>query len=277
MRNPPALWFLGLCAALLGSACSDSTLPVPRGDSTVAATASGTQPRSAYTLPPLDVTVPRCDPTLEQSFCEDDGGGTCMTSAGEPQLGGVSTASSCGGPGAGTGDGGDGGGGGSGGSTGPGTACPDYGCEGPDPELDLSLDTQRDTIPPSDCSDPNNTHWEKLYCRSTVDSTQASKTRQALDRIGTRGAECAALAQKGRDMLAAGQLLFFTWTEGDAAGYGHPNTGIQIAAQMVAHYDPLQPDQDLEHTLVHELDHVFRRDHVDSAGMETPNTALCGG
>jgi hypothetical protein len=135
---------------------------------------------------------------------------------------------------------------------------------------------QRDTIPPSDCFAPTLTQWEHAYCRSTTDSTQARKTLQALDRIEIRGPECAELAQKGREMLAAGELRFFEWIEGDAAGYGHPNTGIQIAAGIVTRYDPLQPDPDFENVLVHELDHVFRRDHIDAGGDNTPNTALCG-
>jgi hypothetical protein len=170
--------------------------------------------------------------------------------------------------------GGDGGGGTPGGTTEPTTPCPTSGCT--EPEMTLATDMARDTIPPDDCFDPDNTAWEKLYCRSAIDTTQARKTRQALDRIAQRGSECAVLAQKGREMIDSGEIRFFLWTEGDDAGYGHPNTGIQIAAQMVARYDPLQPDQDFEHVLVHELDHVFRRNHIDSSGWNTPNTALCG-
>jgi hypothetical protein len=141
--------------------------------------------------------------------------------------------------------------------------------------MTLGTDMQRDTIPPDDCLDPNNTTWQQLYCRSAIDTTQARKTSQALDRIAARGAECAILAQKGREMLAAGEILFFIWTVGYDAGYGHPNTDIQIAAGMVARYDPLQQDPDFEHVLVHELDHMFRREHIDSSGWDTPNTALC--
>lgn len=160
---------------------------------------------------------------------------------------------------------------------GPGTpSCPDSGCTQPEPEMSLATDMLRDTIPPSSCVDPSNTHWQQLFCRSSVDSAQAAKTRQALDRIAARGAECAVLAQKGREMLANGELRFFVWMQGDDAGYGHPNTGIQIAAQVLARYDPLQPDQDFEHVLVHELDHVFRRDHLEGDTWNTPSTAQCG-
>lgn len=71
-----------------------------------------------------------------------------------------------------------GGGGAGGGSKTP--VCPDSGCTEPDPEpepeISLANDMQRDTIPPSSCTDPNNTAWQQLYCRSLLpDSTQYRK------------------------------------------------------------------------------------------------------
>lgn len=260
---------------LFSAACVDSTLPPQEEEKQLAGISpGGAQPSQALVLPPVDVIVPRCDPSLDLSFCEDE---DCMTSTETQQPDdGFSTIMSCGGPGD-PGSPGSPGGPGSGGAGSPAVPpCPDYGCTEPEPDVTFTTDMVRDTIPPSDCLASTNTHWQQLYCRSSIDSIQTRKTRQALDRISTRGPECAVLAQRGREMLAAGTIRFFTWMQGDDAGYGHPNTGIQLASQMAARYDPSQADQDFEHVLVHELDHVFRRDHLEGQTWHTLNTALCG-
>lgn len=175
--------------------------------------------------------------------------------------------------------GGGGGGTGGGGKT---PSCPDYGCPDPEPEpefiLSLENDLQRDTIPPADCADPNNSAWQKLYCRATLpDSIQQSKVQAALDRIAARGEACAVVAQLGRSMLAAAEIRFFEWRTGDATAYGHPNTDIQIAQELIARYDPTKADQDFEHVLVHEIDHMLRLDHIGQDRWDTPHTAQCGG
>jgi hypothetical protein len=271
-RAHPFLHWLFVAVTLFFAGCADSTLP-PRGEEEQPAAISpaGVRPSDALTMPWYNVVVPRCDPDLDLSFCEEE---DCMNSAVEQQPEDeFSAIVSCGGPG----DPGSPGGPGSGGDGNPTVPpCPDYGCTEPEPEVTLATDMMRDTIPPSDCAAPTNTHWQQIYCRSSIDSEQASKTRQALDRIAARGAECAVLAQKGREMLAAGAIRFYSWTKGDEAAYGHPNTDIQIGAQIVGRYDPSQPDQDFEHILVHELDHMFRRDHIEGQTWHTPNTALCG-
>jgi hypothetical protein len=265
--------FLMFSAVLGASACADSTLPPTDQPSSIGFEQLG--PSTDLLLPPVLVSVPHCDPYTDLNNCEEDDGGQCMTATdatASPDE--FVTPSTCLPDGGDAGGGTDGGTGGDG-STSPDPTCPESGCT--EPEVTLENDMERGTIPPDDCLNPNNTNWQKIYCRSTIDTTQARKTRQALDRIAQRGPECEILAQKGLEMLQAGEIRFFTWTEGDDSGYGHPNSDIQIAAQMVARYDPLLEDQDFEHVLVHELDHVFRRDHIDPPyNWHTPNTALCG-
>jgi len=140
-----------------------------------------------------------------------------------------------------------------GGGTNP--TCPDTGCP-PAEEPSLADDMDRDTIPPADCFDPNNDRWEKVYCRATLpDTSQLRKTHQALNRITERGEACAILAQKGRELLASGQITFFAPEGTDAGGYGHRNTGIQLDAGFPAYYD--YPDSRFEKVLVHEIDHVL--------------------
>jgi hypothetical protein len=134
----------------------------------------------------------------------------------------------------------------------------------------------RDTLPPN-CSDPNLTQWQRLYCFRAVppDSAQKRATLQALDAIAARGAECAAIAQKGRELLASGQIQFFVPLEGDAGGYGHRNTGIQLNEASVRLYGTV--GSSFEATLVHEIDHVLGfHDHIDAAGLQTPHMAQCG-
>lgn len=204
-----------------------------------------------------------CDPRTTD--CGDGGWDTCITSAPVTDDAGVVYVSSC--PGGGTEPGG-------GGGTGSGTGDGDDGSSG---TASLSRDMERDTIPPNNCDDPNNTPWQDLYCR-TLEPTplQVQKLYQALDRIAARGPECAVVVQTGRDLLARGEIRFFVGQPGDAGGYGHPNTGIQLEVGLVTYYDPSDPGSLFEHHLVHEIDHVLRLGHVDPANLETPHTAACG-
>jgi hypothetical protein len=136
-------------------------------------------------------------------------------------------------------------------------------------------DLQRDTIPPADCQDPDNSQWEKVYCRALPpDANQMQKTLQALDEISRRGEECVLVAQRGRELLAAGQIRFFDWREGEAGGYGHRNTGIQLDSNYPTLYGT--EGSGFERVLVHEIDHVLGYGHTDSAGLDTPHTAQCG-
>lgn len=155
------------------------------------------------------------------------------------------------------------------------------GGDGPDPDDDKEYatdDRMGDTIPPADCADPNNTEWQKLYCRSFLpNSQQTTNTQRALDRIAERGPECALIAQKGRELLASGDIRFFVWQEGDPGGYGHRNSGVQIDVDLVNHWDPVgNPYGGYEKMLVHEIDHVLGYDHLDATKTSTPHTALCG-
>lgn len=261
------------CTLLLYGACSD--IPTtPRADVGVG------DPDQALTLEPV-IVVGKCDPDLSADQCGGDGGDDCMTDAEttDPEMGYTSGCYNGGGGTGSPGGTGGGGGGGSGGSGGTSLPCPDYGCTSTEPTEPRSLagDMHRDTIPPADCANPDNTAWQKLYCRSTLpDAAEQEKLLQALDRIAARGSECAALAQIGRDLIARGGIKVFIWQSGDAGAYGHPNTGIQLDADLIRLYDPIHsPGGSLEHHLVHEIDHVIRLGHIDAAELETPHTAAC--
>jgi hypothetical protein len=132
------------------------------------------------------------------------------------------------------------------------------------------------THAPPDCSAAFLNRWQDLYCnrRQEPDSAQVRATLQALDQIATRGEECAAIAQRGRDLLATGQITFFVWQEGGSGGYGHRNTGIQLDEGYARHYGT--QGSRFERVLVHEIDHYLGHGHIDSSGLETPHTAQCG-
>jgi hypothetical protein len=134
----------------------------------------------------------------------------------------------------------------------------------------------RDTVPPEDCSASALSQWERLYCFRAVapDTAQRRITSLALDRVAQRGGDCLLIAQRGRELLAAGQIRFFEWQEGDAGGYGHRNTGIQLDADYARLYTPEAPY--FERVLVHEIDHVLGYSHLEGQPLETPHTALCG-
>lgn len=143
-------------------------------------------------------------------------------------------------------------------------------------EPSLANDLARDTIPP-DCAAAELDQWQELYCFRAFppDSAQTRATLQALDAIATRGEVCAAIAQTGRELLASGRITFFVGQEGDAGGYGHRNTDIQLDESFPRLYGTA--GSSFERILVHEIDH-FRGflGHIDSAGLETPNMAQCG-
>lgn len=168
-----------------------------------------------------------------------------------------------------------------GGGTGPGGGSNPYnpGGGGPSPtaptEPPLGNDMSRDTIPP-DCSAGDLSQWQELYCFRALppDTAQTRATLQALDAIATRGEACAAIAQKGRELLATGQITFFIWQEGDSGGYGHRNTGIQLNRDSARLYGT--SGSTFEHLLVHEIDHVLGFGHLDSQPTETPHTSQCG-
>lgn len=276
---------VGLLLSFLAAACADApTTP----DSRLNVEAPGAPVLSGDCYLGADGKTIVCSPQSPDwgdgcdEYHYDCGGDDCIASApGEISVQGC-TVGGGGGGGIGDGGGGIGGGGGGGGGGSKTPACPDYGCTEPEPEPEpevlLANDMQRDTIPPASCTDPNNTHWEQLYCRSLLpDSTQHRKTEAALDQIAQRGGECVMLAQVGRTMLAEGRIRFFEWRPGDDTGYGHPNTDIQIGHLLIGRYDPTKPDQDFEHVLVHEIDHVLRLNHTSDDGWDTPHTAQCGG
>lgn len=254
-----------LFLTLVVAACADAPTD-PTGE-----TRPGTGPsRGGLVLDPVVVVghPAGCDPYTDLNGCEGDDGKdpVCMTSTG-PGSPDAYTLSGCTGTGSGGPGGGDGGGGGGGSPTGPEPT--------PDEERPLDGDMVRDTVPP-DCSAANLSQWQALVCFRALppDSVQTRATLQALDEIAKRGEECAAIAQQGRDLLAAGRLSFFVWQEGDAGGYGHRNTGIQLDEAGARLYGTF--GSNFEETLVHEIDHVLGYEHIDNAGLETPHTAQCG-
>lgn len=258
-------------ALLLVVACGDiSTGPKEHGG---AAASPGAGPGYAcntivngvYVMCPVSPapSEPTCDPWSSIDWCEGDGGGGCqMSSPGTGTPDSPVSATGCD-PSSGSGP------------TRPGGSQPPGGEPLPPSHPGMEgTDMDRDTIPPSDCLDPTNTEWEQVYCRSAQpDSSQMRKTRQALDQIAARGGECAVVAQKGRELLATGRITFFVGQDGDAGGYGHRNTGIQIDSSYPEWYD--YPGSGFEKVLVHEIDHVLGLNHTDAAGFETPHTAQC--
>jgi hypothetical protein len=254
--------------------CGDHvTMPPANGsapDLTVITVPDGEQ-QSAACCDPVIVVAPgptNCDPYLSLDGCTDDGN-ECMSAISDEYQNLSGGCNDTGGSG-----------------PDPTDTCPtrDPTCAGgpgdgsdnPEPTPSYVDDMARDTIPP-DCSADDLDHWEQLYCFRALppDSAQTRATLQALDQIAQRGDACAVVAERGRELLARGQIGFFVWQQGDSGGYGHRNTGIQLDEALVRFYGT--QGSIFERTLVHEIDHVLGfLGHIDSGGTETPHTAQCG-
>lgn len=148
------------------------------------------------------------------------------------------------------------------------------------PPVDSEIDTvdPGDTLP--DCSLAQSRPWQAAYCRATAPTDgRLQKTQDALARIAQRGPDCATIAQKGSELLASGELRYYTWTQGDAGGWGRPDFGAMLADFWADNYATvISPDgRNLDQVLAHEVEHTMGLQHIDAGGYETPHSHLCSG
>lgn len=126
--------------------------------------------------------------------------------------------------------------------------------------------------------------WQNAYCESTPPiGSRLTATNDALSRIAARGGECANIATTGRQLLSQNKLRYFPNRPEYAGGYGRSDIGALLADYWVDSYATVAASdgRTLDSTLVHEIDHVFARDHAVNNGItdpyHTPNSKLCAG
>jgi hypothetical protein len=275
------LWRLYLLAALtIVAACADApTSPVadlehvsgPLRSGKCLPTGDGT-----YLCPPQSPDWgDGCDP-----YHYDCGADDCIESRGSLDASGVEGCTGGGGDiGDGGGDwGGPGGGGGGGGGGGAGVPeCPDYGCEEPSPPHDEDYIEPGSDIP--DCTQPVFLDWERAYCDSQPPSGERlTRTQNSLQRVETRGSECANIAAFGRQLLAAGKIRYFPSGDyGNVGGWGDPEMGALLDEAWVDDFGGTATGYgNFDMKLVHEIEHAMGRGHVEGS-TETPHSASCAG
>lgn len=201
-----------------------------------------------------------CDPRV--SDCGDGGWGTCLNSG---SIDGADAINSC------PGDDGGGGGGGGDGDDSP------Y----PPPDEESGFDDYHPMVPP-DCTKAVLLPWEHAYCTSEVPTGERlTRTLSALDRIAARGGECTNVAEFGRTLLQAGQLRYYPYVEsihGNYGGWGHPSIGAILDTGWVDAFGGTPTGApNFDRKLIHEIEHAMGRNHIDTEGVETPNSAACAG
>lgn len=136
---------------------------------------------------------------------------------------------------------------------------------------------------------------KKAWCASSPPTGERLQvTNTALDNIEQRGNECAAIAQKGRQLLQNYGLRYYPGSASSEGGWGGPQTGALLdegwlyfvngQEGTVVDTDGSKLKVNLEFTLVHEIEHALGDlEHVDlpngkeSKWMTSPNTVPCAG
>lgn len=177
-------------------------------------------------------------------------------------------------------DPGTGSGGGGGTAPLPPATCPDW-----DPNCDTPpapVDDYLGDMSPPDCTKPNLQPWEHAYCTSTVPTGERLvRTLTGLQRIASRGGECATIAAFGQQLLLSGRIRYFAHVEsihGPYGGWGGPEIGAVLGAFWVDDFGGAPSGHpNFDNKLVHEIEHAMGRDHVDASGSDTPNSRSCSG
>lgn len=241
MRAVILVPLLVLAATL--SACGDGPTELPH--STITSRSTG------------DATTQ--DMALD-TYCDPDPTIGCTVVGGSPTPTDPSTCTSvtCTSTG---GDGGyQGGGGGSGG-----------GYEGSSTSVaNTSTDFSPDTIKPN-CANPGSGEEYEACNAPQPDADQWQKVRDSLNRIEMRSSSCAEIANKGRELLAAGKIRFFHHKAayGDTAGWGNVGYGVllEIEYWLFDHFtDKDRLGRNFDTGLAHEIEHAMGRTHIDTNG-----------
>ena len=127
------------------------------------------------------------------------------------------------------------------------------------------------------------------YCKGVpADLERGIRITLALQNMQQISPTCAALAQRGFDLLNEGYIHVYDGNDsefsniGGAAPQGGTDYWIAISnAWTDAYYDKYHTSsenepRDLQGVLAHELDHTFGQGHTDPKGYDTPNSLACG-
>ena len=156
-------------------------------------------------------------------------------------------------------------------------------------EEGATLAGDMDTIPPVEpnCNAPHKgTEYARCHSFTPAPGTDLDiQTRGALNRIGRRGDVCAAIAAKGLELLDAGKLGYFFYSEApdqydESAGYGGQWGALLDLDYWYKYYNGRDSiGRTFDNGLVHEIEHAMGLQHVDENARypTTPNAFACGG
>jgi len=156
-------------------------------------------------------------------------------------------------------------------------------------ENDLILD---DTVP--DCDEEQTEPWKIDFCASSEPTgIRLEKTLTAFNKIEQRGAECINIVSKGRELLENGNLRYFPRPNRQnnvSGGWGFEQLDGGLALLMdewvdnwfenvasVSENNGSTVTVNFEFILIHEIEHVLGRDHIEDSRWLTPNANLCSG
>ncbi|GAA5521641.1 hypothetical protein Asal01_01584 [Fodinibius salicampi] len=123
------------------------------------------------------------------------------------------------------------------------------------------------------CNNSDLKDWEEAWCMSSVPGGEyLSKTNNALDNIEQRGSDCAAIAQKGKQLLNEYGLRYYPGGNFSFGGRGHPSMGVLLDELWLNYYgdntvkmtdvDGSEIKVNLEYGLVHEIEHAMGKNHI---------------
>lgn len=178
------------------------------------------------------------------------------------------------------------------GGTPPGGNDPCYDCE-PDGEAPPPASEDDADKAPLDCTNPPNDR-QRAFCKGYMDDARKKNINDALQKIAERGDECKKLAEAGLKLLTAepSKIKLF---DGDTYAFDDPTKKFGGAAELGGEWvviDDAWTDKyettlssdgrNLQHTLVHELDHHLGRNHIGHGTdtedkYNTPNSRSCAG